>query len=425
MKSDSYRIGVFDQIVSGGGVRFFTLKLLEEFSKLAGTEWRFRLMWPLFDSSNNFLPRPSYRNVSFERITLDARSRFGNRIFPALHKLHDRRQLFKNNTEPPSRFGKYERRIREAEQKNLRALDGRGLRWLDKRMEAFDLVYMPYPYLTLPATEEWRPSKPLVITLHDLAHEQTDAWGDLTEPLRREVRRWMQLASLVIFSSDFIKNEAQRIYGLPEQRAQRIYLSPASVAKIDLTSAVPSRYGVGKRYVFTLGWAARHKRLETIIEGFSLFKKGSSLNVALVLAGPDTENLSASNIYGLEFGKDLYALGYVDEKDIPALYRNAEAVVTASISEAGFNAMIFDAMNYERPLICSNIPQFLERLGSDDSLALTFDPYSPQSLAAALTYHFENPDEANRRVSAAKKFIDSRTLSDVGRDYLAAFKSVL
>jgi hypothetical protein len=58
-------------------------------------------------------------------------------------------------------------------------------------------------------------------------------------------------------------------------------------------------------------------------------------------------------------------------------------------------------------------------------LSLTFDPYSPEALAEALAEHFKNPGKAKWRASNAKTFIDSRTLSDVGMDYLAAFKSVL
>ncbi len=76
-------------------------------------------------------------------------------------------------------------------------------------------------------------------------------------------------------------------------------------------------------------------------------------------------------------------------------------------------------------IVCSNIPQFIERLGTDDSLALTFDPYSPQSLAEALCRHFDNPESAKLRIERAKKFIASRPLSEVGKEYLEAFESVL
>ncbi len=176
MRDEVIRVGVFDQIVSGGGVRLFTTKLLEEFSRVAGTKWRFHLMWPLFDSSNEFLPAPRLPNVSFERISISRKSSFRNMIAPALAGIRNANLLPEKSRR---RIKSYERILIEEEQRRLRLGDGRGFRWLDERADNFDLLYMPYPYLTLPGNEEWRPRTPLVVTLHDLAHEFTDAWGDV------------------------------------------------------------------------------------------------------------------------------------------------------------------------------------------------------------------------------------------------------
>jgi glycosyltransferase involved in cell wall biosynthesis len=426
-KEKIIRVGIFDQIVSGGGVRLFTLKLLEEFSRQAGSRWQFHLMWPHFDSSNNFLAPPHLRNTTFERIrvgvSVGARNKFLHRVYESFRgmKLSDAKRL-----SSLKRVEAYEKTLREEEQQTFRSGTGLGLKWLDDRAHEFDLIYLPYPYLTLPRDEEWRPRKPLVVTLHDLAHEHTDAWGEMTGYLQSEVRRWAGLANLVIFSSTYIQNEAQRIYDLPPERTRRIYLTPpASVGSYGHVPGVLGRYGIRTDYVFTLGWAARHKRVETIVEGFALFKRRMDTNLTLVVAGPLTETLLDGNLHGLEVGRDVLSLGYVRDGDISALYQNASAVVTASISEAGFNSMIFDAMYYEKPIICSNIPQFVERLGTDDKLALTFDPYSPQSLADALCKHFGNLKESRQRTAEAKKFIDSRTLNHVAREYLESFESVL
>ncbi len=432
MNAKTVRVGIFDQIVSGGGVRLFTVKLLEEFSRLAGNEWHFHLMWPLFDSSNVFLHAPQLPHTSFERIGVDADANTRNRIFTALKKSGDvKKPAGGNSAATAKHFADYEHRARTLEQQSLRALDGRGLRWLDSRTNGFDLIFMPYPYLTLPQSEEWQPRKPIVVTLHDLAHEHTDAWNELTEPLRREVKRWTQLADLVVFSSDFVCNEAREIYGLPAARTKRIYLVPNETgaceqSEHEQSADVLRRYGINRRgYVFTLGWAARHKRVETIIEGFALFKRRSNTDVALVIAGPNTETLLHSDTHGLEINRDLYALGYVRDEDIPILHQNASLVVSASISEAGLNSVIMDAMYHGKAVACSNIPQFTERLGTDDTLALMFDPYSPQSLADALLKHFNDPARADQRVQNARQFISSRNLSHVGREYLEAFASVL
>jgi len=427
MKSKVIRVGIFDQIVSGGGVRLFTTKLLEEFSKLAGDKWHFHLMWPLFDSSNNFLPQPVLPQTTFERISIDPAARVHNKVVPQLYGFSSDGDYDRKLTGlAGARLEEYEKAAREHEQGNLRSGEGHGLSWLDERISKYNLIFFPYPYLTLPREREWQPSKPVVITLHDLAHEQTDAWGEMTGPLRKEVSRWARISRLVIFSSEYIKGEAQKIYGLPEERTKRIYLAPSEANEAcEKPVDALNNFGLNKEYILTLGWAAKHKRVETIIEGFALFKKRSKRDIALVIAGPRTEELLGENVFGLEVGRDLFALGYVRDEQIPSLYKNSSLVVTASISEAGLNAMIFDAMKYERAIVCSNIPQFIERVGTDDSLALTFDPYSAQSLAEALCKHFDNLEQAELRIDRAKKFIASRPLSEVGREYLEAFESVL
>jgi glycosyltransferase involved in cell wall biosynthesis len=425
MKKRPIRVGIFDQIVSGGGVRLFTTKLLEEFSRAAGSEWLFHLMWPLFDSSNNFLPAPTLPAVSFERIRISRRSRFHRAVVPALNRIGANNLL---PQKPRRRIKDYERVLIENEQRIFRLGNGRGLEWLDERADDFDLLYIPYPYLTLSGNGAlWRPTKPLVITLHDLAHEFTDAWGDVGQLLRHEVQQWTQISDLVIFSSDYVMSEAMRIYHLPPERARRIYLSPHERVTTSRRqhSDILRYYGLTQGYVFTLGWAAKHKGTDTLLNGFALFKKKTGGRMPLVFAGPSTENLRKSELHGLEIGKDVFALGYVPDEDIPALYQNSSLVVTASTSEAGFNTMIFDAMNYEKPILCSNIPPFVERLGTDDRISILFDPNSPESLCDALLKHFGDPERAKLRAQEAKRFIAERTLTDVGRDYLEAFKLVL
>lgn len=420
------RVGIFDQIVSGGGVRFFTTKLVEEFSRQAGDRWHFHLMWPFFDSSNNLLSPLRGSHISFERIECDGVLRWPDKLYLVLDDIVQRRELKGQGPQSLVRLRRRVTKIRQNEQTKFRSGDGAGLRWLDARMRNFDLVFMPYPYLTLPTQSAWQPCKPIVITLHDLAHEFTDTWGEATLRLRREMATWTRLAQLVIFSSDFVRNEAQKIYGLQAERARTILLSPTERGRYrDDSGSVLLRYGLKRGYLFTIGWAAKHKRLDTILKGFALFKEQSGLDITLVIAGPGTEVLQNTDLSGLEIRKDVFALGYVRDRDIPALYQQAGAVVTASTSEAGFNTVIFDAMTHERAIICSNIPPFVERLGTRDTLAIVFDPDSPRALADALHKHFGNSVRSELRIKKAKSFIMERTLADVAGDYLKAFESVL
>ena len=409
------RIGVFDQIVSGGGVYNFTLRLLEGLSEVVSEEVYFHVMWPLFDSSGEFLKEMKLPHTTFERIGTSYRSMLFNSVAPFFLK-----------NKMASEFGRLEKILanlaNNQQLSNLRVYDGAGLRWLDQRMNSYDLLYLPYTYYTFPKNWKWVPLKPLVVTIHDLAHETTDAWGKRTQDIRDEIRKWINAASHIIFSSEYIKNESIRLYGFNEEKASTIYLAPLQKKKYDGTKK--KEYPFGKGYVFTIGWAAKHKRLETILEGFARYKERYGTSIPLVIAGPNSDKLVVNKALGLEINKDIFLLGYVRDDQIAQLYSDASAVVTASVSEAGFNAMIYDAMNFEVPIICSTIPQFIERLGVNNEMALTFNPYDHESLSMAFKNHFDDPRAARERASRAKEYIDRRTWKDVARDYISILERV-
>lgn len=409
------RIGVFDQIVSGGGVYNFTLRLLEGLSEVASEEVDFHVMWPLFDSAGEFLKEIKLPRTSFERIGISYRSRLFNSIAPIFIKSKMISELG-----PLVKKMAYLANLQQ--QSELRLYDGAGLRWLDQRMNGNDLLYLPYTYCTFPKNLEWAPRKPLVVTIHDLAHETTDAWGERSQDIRDEMRKWINAASYIIFSSEYIRNESIRLYGFNEEKASTIYLAP--LQNKEYGGEKKKEYPFGRGYIFTLGWAAKHKRIETILEGFARYRKKYGCSVPLVIAGPNSDKLVVKKDYGLEMNKDVFLLGYVRDEQISQLYMDAGAVVTASVSEAGFNAMIYDAMNFEVPIICSSIPQFIERLGVKNEMALTFDPYDPESLSMAFRTHFAAPVAAMERASRAKVYISGRTWKDVARDYLSIFEKV-
>ena len=409
------RIGVFDQIVSGGGVYNFTLRLLEGFSEVASEEVDFHVMWPLFDSAGEFLKEIKLPRTSFERIGISYGSRLLNSVAP----------IFLKN-KMISECGPLAKKLayiaNNQQLSKLRLYDGAGLRWLDQRMNSYDLLYLPYTYYTFPQNWKWAPLKPLVVTIHDLAHETTDAWGERSQDIRDEMKKWINAASYIIFSSEYIRNESIRLYGFNEEKASTIYLAP--LQNKEYVGIKNKEYPFGKGYIFTLGWAAKHKRIETILEGFARYKKQYGCSVPLVIAGPNSDKLVIKKAFGLELNKDIFLLGYVRDEHISQLYRDAGAVVTASVSEAGFNAMIYDAMNFEVPIICSSIPQFIERLGVKNEMALTFDPYDPESLAMAFKIHFDAPGAARERASRAKVYISRRTWKDVARDYMSILEKV-
>ena len=74
------------------------------------------------------------------------------------------------------------------------------------------------------------------------------------------------------------------------------------------------------------------------------------------------------------------ALGYVDDNELPALYRGAEAFVYPSLFE-GFGIPIVEAMACATPAVVSSHPSMDEASGD---AAVRVDPGAPKSIAAGI-----------------------------------------
>jgi glycosyltransferase involved in cell wall biosynthesis len=89
-------------------------------------------------------------------------------------------------------------------------------------------------------------------------------------------------------------------------------------------------------------------------------------------------------------------LGYVDDADLPALYRGATLFVFPSLYE-GFGLPVLEAMACGVPAVCSNASSLPEVAGD---AALLVDPHDTDELTSAMVRGLE--DTALRQEMVAK-----------------------
>ena len=123
----------------------------------------------------------------------------------------------------------------------------------------------------------------------------------------------------------------------------------------------------------------------------------------------------------LEVEEHVHILGRVDRRTLAALYRQAYAVLMPSLYEQG-SFPIYEALRWQCPVACSDIPSMREQCQSLGAAMLYFDPHDPQSIARSILTIRDDRDGWRRRQTEASQAAWNRTWTQVAREWLALFR---
>ena len=215
---------------------------------------------------------------------------------------------------------------------------------------------------------------PFSLTIHDLIH--------LDVPEERSPMKWAYYQAIVkpalykarcVFTvSEASRDRLSEWSGLPKNR---IVVAGNGVGP-EFGPEGPS-WRHPKPYVLYIGNQKPHKNVEGLVDAFGA--SGLSKDFDLLLSG-DLSPSIASKIKTLRLKENVIALGPINEKDLPSLYRGAELLVMPSFHE-GFGLPLVEAMASGTPVIASRTPALLEIGGP---AARFFDPSNPEEMVDAL-----------------------------------------
>lgn len=178
-----------------------------------------------------------------------------------------------------------------------------------------------------------------------------------------------------------------------------------------------ARYGIDDRpYVLSVGTLQPRKNYVRLMEAFD----GLAVDGQLVIAG-DKGWLCDDIFAAAEKRKgSVRMLGFADDADLPALYRNAVLFALPSLYE-GFGLPVLEAMACGTSVVCSDVSSLPEVAGD---AALTVDPFDVEGLTAAMACVLEDPDLRQRMVRQGLEQASRFTWEGAARQLLGVLDSL-
>jgi glycosyltransferase involved in cell wall biosynthesis len=252
---------------------------------------------------------------------------------------------------------------------------------------ALDIFYSPD--FALPPT---RRACQTLLTVHDLSfvHHPDAFVPPLRRYLKRVVPRSIERADLVLADSVHTRSDLIRLFAVSNERVKVIYPGmdtrfrpqpePGESARVRQRHAIDDR-----PYVLSVGTLQPRKNYVRLIQAF--VRSRASMDTQLLIAGGHGW-LYADIVAEAEKHESVRLLGFVEDRHLPALYRQAALFAFPSLYE-GFGLPVLEAMGCGVPVVCSRTSSLPEVAGD---AALLIDPLNVDALEEALTRALEDDD---------------------------------
>ncbi len=198
-------------------------------------------------------------------------------------------------------------------------------------------------------------------------------------------------ADEIITVSEWSKKDIHKFLKIPSVKIKTAYPSVGQEffekSTGDEDNKVLEKYGIYGRYIFYIGGFDARKNIPGLLKAYAKLLENYEVDdINLVLGGEDKSRFShlftdvQKEIEKLGIAKSAKPIGFVKQKDLPAIYRNCELYILPSFYE-GFGLMALEAMASGAPTIVSKTSSLLE-VGGD--AVLYFNPYDIDEMARVM-----------------------------------------
>jgi glycosyltransferase involved in cell wall biosynthesis len=200
-------------------------------------------------------------------------------------------------------------------------------------------------------------------------------------------------ASAVLAVSQITTDTFNRVLGLPPGKIRTVYFGPGKHFRRIRDTAelerVQRKYDLPARFILTLSGHDRgtRKNIKGILNAYQMHHGKTPHK--LVVGGKGCERFRTEYAIPEDgYGRDIHFPGWIDQKDLPAIYSLADLFLYPSFSEA-FPIPITEALACGTPIITSTLNGLREIAGD---AALAVDATVPEAIADALGRVLMNPE---------------------------------
>ena len=142
-----------------------------------------------------------------------------------------------------------------------------------------------------------------------------------------------------------------------------------------------------KKQVMTFGKFGTYKKVEKMIDAVNIVKERIGEEIEIVIAGTDNPNVKgylADVAKKYEHIKDLRFTGYVEEEDVPKIFRDSTVVVFPYTSTTGSSGVLHQAGSYGKAVALPNIGDLKELIENEGYSGSYFESEDVTTMANAI-----------------------------------------
>ena len=199
---------------------------------------------------------------------------------------------------------------------------------------------------------------PIVSTIHATEAGRNSGIHDETQRYINDTE-WMLTyeSAEVIVNSNYMKNELQRLFGLPYEK---INVIPNGV-NLNLFNGIERDYNFRRKYamdnekvILFMGRLVYEKGIQHLISAMPKILEGYH-DAKLVICGKGgMQDELQEQVNAMGIGNKVYFAGYMKGKDVQKMYKAADIAVFPSTYEP-FGIVALEAMLSENPIVVSDI----------------------------------------------------------------------